>query len=55
MSQYYAYELSITDRQKVQPGQLLFRLDPKDSENKVQQAQFTIEIQMYRSSYLTCS
>ncbi|WP_309739271.1 HlyD family secretion protein [Chamaesiphon sp. OTE_20_metabat_361] len=33
----------VTDNQQVQPGQLLVKLDPKDYENKVQQAQAALE------------
>jgi membrane fusion protein, multidrug efflux system len=33
----------VNDNQQVQPGQLLVKLDPKDYENKVQQAQAALE------------
>jgi membrane fusion protein, multidrug efflux system len=33
----------VTDNQQVRPGQLLIKLDPKDYENKVQQAQAALE------------
>ena len=36
-------DVLVTDNQQVQPGQLLVKLDPKDYENKVQQAQAALE------------
>ena len=36
-------EVLVNDNQQVQPGQLLIKLDPKDYENKVQQAKAALE------------
>lgn len=36
-------EVMVNDNQQVKPGQLLIKLDPKDYENKVQQAQAALE------------
>jgi membrane fusion protein, multidrug efflux system len=36
-------QVLVNDNQQVQPGQLLVKLDPKDYENKVQQAQAALE------------
>ncbi|WP_373544021.1 HlyD family secretion protein [Chamaesiphon sp.] len=36
-------EVVVNDNQQVQPGQLLIKLDPKDYENKVQQAKAALE------------